>query len=154
MNFSLNKGKMLFVAAGLTFLVGCDGSVKSDPKNIAVQESSEVALSETALYLPGGGGVDFGVKPSTDKFNYWQGRKYRVLQYQISADYKELDKQLSEVLGNYGYVRSKDVTPKEGLLQVSFSHANSQPVNIKYSKVFKEGFAESVQVEIWWFLDN
>src|SRR5690606_10298861 len=130
-----NKRKVFFAMAGLAFLVGCDGSVKSDPKNVAVQENSEVVLSDTALYLPGGGGVDFGVKPSIDKFNYWQGRKYRVLQYQISADYKELDKQLSEVLSNYGYARSKDVKPKEGLLQISYSHANAQPVNIKYSKI-------------------
>ena len=154
MSLRLNKSKFLFAVAGLAFLVGCDGSVTSDSRKIGVQESSQTTLSDTALYLPGGGGVDFGVKPSLDKVNEWKGRKYRVLQYNVSADYKELDRQLSEVLIGYGYVRASDVKPNKGLLQTSYSRADAKPVHIKYIKTVKEGFSEGVMIEIWWFLDN
>lgn len=154
MNLRLNKGKFYFVVVGLAFLVGCDESVTSGSKDIAVQESSEAIQSDTALYLPSGEGLDFGVKPLVDKINDWKGKKYRVLRYQVSADYKEIDRQLSALLSGYGYARAKDVEPKEGALQTSYSRAGAKSIHIRYKRVLKEGFSEDVVVEIWWFLDN
>lgn len=116
-------------------LAGCDdGSVL---KKSSSQESQATKVaSETALYLPGGAGVDFGRKATSERINTNpNGRKIKILSYGFDEAADEIDASLAKILESEGYIRTNpaadnvvlhSVYTKKGYPYVSARYLNQK----------------------------
>ncbi len=143
----------------LGFLVGCGD--KESPTVMAKPEAGqgnankvEKTKSETAIYLPGGAGIDFGVKPESDVTGTDAGGDYRLITYIIQSRYEDIDKALSDILTGQGYVLTQRSVNPNYQLVLMYKKPGANQILIRFgNKIVKEGFTTLTPVKISWSLN-
>lgn len=137
--------KLMVVGVMLFYLTACDNDSVKESKQTNPQES---VSQSTAIYLPGGVGVDFGLLPENDRAVTDKSGEGRVVTYVLSESYKTVDEALSSILISAGYKRSQaDVGDK---VRVIYRKKNVSPVLVRYSEQVSEGFNRKTRVTISW----
>lgn len=138
--------KVLFLGLAASLLGGCD----TEPGDNKLEQEQQIApkASSTAIFLPGGGGIDFGKEPTTIREGVDRGTPYKLVVFEFSENVEDVDLAVSKVLSKYGY--SKRVIPDEKLeLRAVYSKDNHR-VLFRYSSIFKEGFNKKTKLVISW----
>lgn len=137
--------------AGL-LLVGCDDSATSNATTaVATSASDNPSLqgSNTALYLPGGLGLDFGRAPISDKITEDKTSKIRIVSYEFSESYEVIDHAVASIVEPAKYVRK--VNPAgTNKLSVTYLKRDVSPVLCRYSVIVKEGFDNKTTLTLSW----
>ena len=145
----LNK----LVAGGLclAILVGCDKveQVETVAVNSTQTQQSQAEVSSTAIYLPGGAGIDFKKEPLIDKVVAGKSNKLRIVRYEIGESVEEVDKAVASILEPEGYVR-KLHTPGKEMLKVSYSKVGTGPTLWRYHVIAREGFEKVTVLTVSW----
>ncbi|WP_237044339.1 hypothetical protein [Aquipseudomonas alcaligenes] len=94
---------IMCAVASLVLIAGCDGSSSSG----SVSESPAKERSETAIYLPAGGGVDFNKKPIAEA----KGEGWVYKEYVFDESWGVIDASVSDILKNQGYLREVSKHP-------------------------------------------
>lgn len=132
----MNTNMLKEIAASslcLILLAGCDDAdVKSTSVVDEVQQTQQ-KNNETAIYLPGGAGIDFSRLPVSDENIVFNNSNLRKVVYEFSEGYKELDKSVSSILEAEKYYRHVNVSKgSEPVLAVSFQKAGSEVIFVRY----------------------
>jgi len=141
----MGNKKFLLVAFVLAALVGCDQV--GEKKDVSTVQDSKTA-STTALYLPGGVGIDFGVAPVKDEVVDYKGSNVRIVTYQLDAEAADIDSAVSAILQTEGYKRKENPKGKNDL-SVNY-HSSSVKALFRYKKVVSEGFVKYTRVQVSW----
>lgn len=142
------------VASGLSImmLVGCDSAEKTDVKSsnvVAQGQQAQQKNSGTAIYLPGGAGVDFGRKPVSDKVIEDNVSKIRIIQYEFDEAYDVVDESVASVLLPENYLRKEN--PLGSLkLSATYIKAGAGPVLARYNEVNQEGSDKKSVLTLSW----
>lgn len=143
--------KITLVSLCLALVVGCGDKDAEQVKAInkdAGEGQQHVAeqKSGTAIYFPGGVGVDFGKKPDRviDK------EKHSVLVYELQAEYKEIDKGLSDIFKLEAYKRIDKGAAGNYEQRIVYSKKGQQPILVRYRSFVREGFEKGTRVYISW----
>ena len=142
----------------LGFIVGCGD--KESPTVMAKPEAGqgnankvEETKSETAIYFPGGAGIDFGIKPVSDNLKKDNNGEYRVVVYEFSEPFAAVDKALSEVLTKKSYLRElREAKPAYDLVVV-YRKPGENKILVRYSTLVREGFNKLTVVKFSWGLN-
>lgn len=141
----MRNKNFLLVAFFLVALVGCDQA--GEKKNVSAAQDFKES-SATALYLPGGVGIDFGVAPVKDDVIDYQGDDVRVVIYRLDSETADIDSELSAILQGEGYSRKEN--PKgTNDLSVTYSNASGR-VMFRYKVNASEGFVKHTRVLVSW----
>lgn len=141
----------------LGFIVGCGD--KESPTVMAKPEvgqakdnSADQPKSETALFLPGGAGIDFGVKPVFDKVQEdTPGNKFRYVIYDLPDAVAAVDGALNKILLSKGYeVAYLSPVPADYQQWATYSKQGSPDILIRYKKYVMEGFTTGAKVIFKW----
>ncbi|WP_131173509.1 hypothetical protein [Phytopseudomonas dryadis] len=140
------KLKLSFLLFCLLPLSACEPVVEKK-----VEDASQ---SKTAIYLPGGVGLDFGKKPYLD--NSGEVRKngkvfpYADFYFDIDAASESIDQEVNKILDLDGYVR----TPKSSQVNkfsVLYKKENYNPVEVTYRQIIEPGLKRRSVVSFWWY---
>ena len=132
--------KIILSVVFLAFLVGCDDG--QEIKKITVQEQQVSQSSDTVLYFPGGAGVEFGRKATSERINISpDGRRIKILAYSFDESASEVDLALAQVLEAEGYVKTSPAAENVKLHSV-YTKAGYPYVSARYLND-KVGEAES-----------
>ncbi|MDO8335212.1 MAG: hypothetical protein Q7T74_00295 [Candidatus Saccharibacteria bacterium] len=146
--------KIALSALCLALIAGCDDSSKSyeeRAKTSEVQAPAEQNENKTALYLPGGAGVDFGRQPVSDEEIIFNKRNVKKLVYEFSENYDVIDKILSSTLKAEKYYRHENISEgSEPVLAVSFQKAGSEAVFVRYFVQTKDGVDKKTTLILTW----
>lgn len=146
--------KIVPISLCVALVVGCDG--KDDAQINVISKtaggsSQQVAerKSDTAIYLPGGVGLDFGRAPSTDKVIEDKSSKIRIVAYEFSESHEEVDKSIASILEDSGYVRKVN-PPGSNALSVTYLKQGAKPVLARYALSVREGFNKKTFLTLSW----
>lgn len=142
--------KITLVSLCLGLVVGCGdkdaAQIKAGDKNAV--EGQQVA-SETALYLPGGAGLDFGRAPVSDKVIEDKIGKIRIVSYEFNESPEEVDTSIASIVEGEGYVR-KINPPGSNELSVTYLKQGAWPVLSRYTLRVQEGFDKKTILTLSW----
>lgn len=146
----LNK----FIVSGLclALLAGCDASSKAEQENAVAGADggqAEQQASNTALYFPGGAGVDFGRAPISDKVVEDKSSKIRIVSYEFNESHEEIDKSIASIIEGAGYVRKVN-PPGTNELSVTYHKPGAKPVLSRYILRVREGFDKKTILTLSW----
>jgi hypothetical protein len=147
------NNKALIIAMVVFALSAC--SDNEQPQSVVV--SSEQAkkenqqISKTALYLPGGSGLDFGKEPISIVKSQPEGKNLITYSYEFDGvTYEELNASIASILLKDGYVRNEGDHPN--LIKYTTYKKGANPVvSIAYIDNIREGFTRNLLIKIWWF---
>jgi hypothetical protein len=140
--------KTICGVAFVLFLSGCDD--KSEIKEVVSQgQQATHDVSKTALYLPGGAGVDFGRMPIRDEVIEDEHSKIRIAAYTFNESYEEIDNSFASVVEVDGYVRTVHA-PGKDKLSVSYRKQGANPVLTRYALSVQEGVGSKTILTISW----
>lgn len=140
--------KIICGMAFVLFLVGCDD--RSETKDIVSQEQQAAKnVSKTALYLPGGAGVDFKRAPIHDEIREDEHSKIRVATYEFIESYENIDNSFAAIVEADGYVRTVHA-PGADELSVSYRKQGANPVLTRYALRVREGVESKTILTISW----
>lgn len=135
-------------------LVGCDDSATSNATTaVATSASDNPSLrgSNTAIYLPGGLGLDFGRAPISDEITEDKTSKIRIVSYEFSESYEAIDHAVASIVEPAKYVRK--VNPAgTNKFSVAYLKQGFNPVLCSYAVVAKEGFSRKTTLTLSWRL--
>lgn len=131
----IRKMAIVFVMTGL---FGCDGRT-----NLNDEFSKS---SETAIYLPGGGGIDFGIGPKAISVIKDSVNSYQVISINVEHEVSSTIKAVKDVLEVDGYVEQSAGAQK------FFYTKGGRKVAFKYSRRILDGLKESTDISISWAL--
>lgn len=142
--------KFLFVFFSALMLAACG---KPDTDLDDVQPAVASKASSTAIFLPGGGGIDFAMPPAANgSGSDANGKPYKSLYYDFSAQKpEEIDQAIDEVLLNQGYSKTEEALHDGIIKNFLYVKAGFNPIAVQYSENFKEGFQHTVRVLFWWY---
>lgn len=139
------------IICGVTFVLflsGCDD--KPEMREIVYPEQQATHnASGTALYLPGGAGVDFGRMPIHDEIREDEHSKIRVATYEFIESYEDIDNSFASVVEVGGYVRRVHVSVP-GKLSVSYRKQGENPVLTQYTLEVREGVDSKTILNVSW----
>lgn len=146
--------KITLVSLCLALVVGCGDKDAEQVKAInkdAGEGQQHVAeqKSGTAIYLPGGAGLDFGRAPVIDKVVEDKSSKIRIVIYEFSETHEEIDKSIASIVEDAGYVR-KINPPGSYDLSVSYLKQGAKPVLARYALRVREGFYKKTTLTLSW----
>lgn len=144
--------KLIFGGLCMVLLAGCNDSseVQVGVADQDAKATAEKIATDTAIYLPGGAGVDFKRKPISDNVTEDKLSKIRIVQYGFSETYDVIDKSIASVLDEQGY--SRKVNPAGGnKLSVSYNKGNARPTLLRYASAVKQGSEMTVLTISWRF---
>lgn len=147
------KRTVVILGASLVLLTGCGEVEKSEPAVLSsqVEKGDGQPVSKTAIYFPGGAGVDFGRNPTSDRVIKYQSNDVRIIRYEFEESIDVVDKALRGVLELEGYVSS--VKPEEQYdLTVLFRKSNTTTLLARYKIAVREGFDKKTVLELSWWL--
>lgn len=144
------KFKFLLVFFSTVMLVACG---KPDTDLDDVQPAVAPKASSTAIFLTGGGGIDFGMLPIT------KGRGKNEQGIEISQSYvfqfvnkevREVEEAVDSVLLSQGYVKQDASKEKEDLFDRYIRYfKDEQGVVFTFKKTASEGFTQETRLGIW-----
>lgn len=142
------------VGCGLSLIIlaGCDNTEKTGIKNssiVAQGEQVQKKNSETAIYVPGGAGIDFGRKSVSDIVKKDAVSKVRIIQYEFDEAYDVVDKSLASVLLSEKYIRKENPLGKLKL-SATYIKGDAGPVLARYNEVMREGFSKKTVLTLSW----
>lgn len=146
--------KIMLISLFLGFLVGCGDKESSTVKvvgNTADEGREQVADSQaiTAIYLPGGAGLDFGKKPVAVTESKWEDKKLFIYEFEFEDSMHEtLDNAISEIMIERGYSRVEASDPR--FIKYVYYQKGKDVINVSYSKSVREGFVKNTLLKIWW----
>lgn len=147
--------KRTAVIAGtcLVLLAGCGEAEKTGPTSAVPQQEQDEQhqVSKTAIYLPGGAGLDFGREPSRDVVIEDAVSKVKIVTYEFKDDYEAIDKSISDILVSDGYSRV-ELPPGDDKKAVHYQRKGETPVIVRYREEIKEGFYKRTSAHIYWRL--
>ncbi|MDP3846170.1 MAG: hypothetical protein Q8R10_07055 [Pseudomonas sp.] len=144
--------KVAVSAFCLMLLVGCDDSKKVDGGQSVVSEhqaEAEKKANKTAIYFPGGSGIDFGMVPVSDKVLEDKNGKYRVAVYKFKESFDVVDASVSTVLTADGYAR-KFNAPGNNKLSVTYLKSGKYGVLFRYATVVRSDVESKTFVTVSW----
>lgn len=116
--------------------------------------TKEFQQTNTAIYLPGGVGIDFGMPPYKDMSGITdKGRRFKDIRYEISGAFSMADEQLKKILTDAGYSRKENLVSKDDI-RVTYQKGNNNPIDVRYTWEVKEGFTKKAVVSLWWYEKN
>lgn len=135
----------------LALLLGCDSSSKSEVEKVTAGASSGQGGQQTttALYLPGGVGIDFGRAPVSDKVKEDKISKIRIVRYEFSESSKEIDASIASIVEAEGYARKVN-PPGADELSVTYHKQGARPVLSRYVVRVQEGFDKKTVLTLSW----
>lgn len=138
---------VLLLAFGIS---ACDSereSNNSEPADSMVMDVSKT--TGTAIYLPGGGGVDFGRSPVRSSVISDRGIEHQLVVYEFDEGIEVLDQALSKLLMAEGYERNEepDATYK---LRVVYHKEGFDKALFRYAIETREGFTRKTKLVMWW----
>lgn len=142
------------VSLCLALVVGCGDKSDSQIKTVSevagdeLQQSSE-HKSETAIYFPGGVGIDFGRAPLSDKVIEDKSSKIRIVRYEFGELHEEIDGSIASVLESSGYVRKVN-PPGSNALSVTYLKQGARPVLARYTLSVRKGFDKKTILTLSW----
>lgn len=141
--------KIILSSIFFAVLSGCDGSDKSDL--IGVDNQLEGEVSKTAVYLPGGSGIDFGRPAQKDLIREVGDSKYKVFAYEFDEPFNTLDNEVASILEKDGYIRVLQSFSGDSMV-VTYTMDKNNPVVFGYNNEVKEGFSKKTVLHISWSL--
>ena len=142
--------KFLLVFFSVVMLAACG---KPDTDLDDVQPAVAPKASSTAIFLPGGGGIDFAMLPVIDgSGSDVNGKPFKSLYYDFSGKQsKEIEQAIDEILLTQGYTKTEEPL-REGIIKnILYVKTGFNPIAIQYSEHFKEGFQHTIRVFFWWY---
>lgn len=138
------------VASGLCLMliVGCDAADVENMKGVDEQLAHQ-ENSGTAIYLPGGAGIDFGRQPVSDEEIVFNNRNLRKIVYEFSENYEVIDESMSSILKAEQYSRHVSVSG-EGVFAASYQKADNKAVFVRYFVQAKEGVDKKTILILTW----
>ena len=141
--------KMAVSGLCLMLIAGCDDAEVKNSSVVAQGQQAQQKNSETAIYLPGGAGIDFGRKSVNDKVTKDDVSKIRIIQYEFDEAYDVVDKSVASVLLPEKYLRKEN--PVGNLkLSATYVKAGGGPVLARYNEVVQEGFSKKTVLTLSW----
>lgn len=141
--------KILLVFFSAVMLAACG---KSDTDLDDVQPAVASKASSTAIFLPGGGGIDFGFGPVIDRSGETKHGAYKSLYYDFKQSVDEVSDSIDKVLQSQGYRKELKKDLKEGVLQeFLYGKEGFNRVAVQYRYHVKEGFQKKTRVLFWWY---
>ena len=146
--------KITLVSLCLAVVVGCGDKDAAQVKaidNNAGEGKQQVAeqKSETAIYLPGGAGLDFGRKPVAVVESKWKDKDVITYAFEFDdATYDEVDGSISPILLSEGYARTEANDPR--LIKYTTYKKGEAVVSISYTDNVREGFTKNLLLKVWW----
>lgn len=117
----------------LILLAGCNDADVNSMKVVDEGQQAQQENSGTAIYLPGGTGIDFGRHPVSDEEVVFNNNNLRKVVYEFSESYEDIDKLMSSILEASQYSREVKVgAGSEPVFTVSFQKAGSRAVLVRY----------------------
>lgn len=142
--------KAVLVTACVLLLSACDDGKAPKPAKVVSQEQqAKQVASETALYLPGGAGVDFGRMPIHDESREDEHSKIRVATYEFIESFEVIDNSFASIVQAAGYVRKVHVSEIDKL-SVSYRKPGANPVLTQYAFGMKEGVDGKTILNVSW----
>ena len=128
-------------------LIGCSDSSAPVPPVNGVAGGAD---KETLLYLPGGGGLNFGKKftSSGESVSKDGLRKSRFYTYEFSESITEVATSIEEVMRSYSYSRSS-LQDKRYARHDSYEK-NAKKVGFAFEEKVKEGLVKKTVLTIWY----
>lgn len=128
-------------------IAGCgEGNIEATA--VPKQQQQENVASKTAIYLPGGTGLDFGREPISSKENtIAEGRKARSIEFLFSESIESVSAAVDKVLLDQGYV--KKTVEHKGFVQHDVYSKGKESVAFAYNYSVKEGFNKETKLVIW-----
>lgn len=143
--------KVIVSGLCLMLLAGCDDADMKNTSAVAEGKQEQQENSGTAIYLPGGAGVDFGRQPVSDEKIEFNENNVRKVIYEFSEDYETIDKLVSSILEAEQYYRHENISKgSEPMLAVSFQKAGNEPVFVRYFVQAKDGVDKKTTLIITW----
>ncbi|WP_137885654.1 hypothetical protein [Pseudomonas sp. 2FE] len=136
----------------LMLLAGCDDASKiqvGEPTDKGPQQNAQRQAESTALYLPGGAGIDFGRLPVSDKILEDKSSKIRIVVYEFKELYDVVDKSVASVLEAKEYARKVNA-PGRNQLSASYLKKGATPVLFRYSSSTPKGVESKTFVTVSW----
>ncbi|AKX46876.1 hypothetical protein AKN94_05525 [Thiopseudomonas alkaliphila] len=138
--------KFLLVFFSAVMLAACG---KPDTDLGDVQPAVAPKASSTAIFLPGGGGIDFGIALTTDvkNINASFGRAERIRVLYIKEDIEKVISSISGVLLEFGYDEKEIRRNSE---EIVYTYSKEDKIfSVNYQDEFSEGFNRKVRVLFW-----
>ena len=137
----------------LGLVVGCGDKNPAQVKSInsSSEEKQQIAEQKpgTAIYLPGGAGLDFGKKPVAVTESKWRDKDVITYAYEFDdSAYEVLDGAISEILLGDGYARTEADNP--GLIKYVEYKKEGAVIGVSYANNIREGFTKNTLLKIWW----
>lgn len=142
--------KMAASALCLMLLGGCDEQVDVAGADQQAQQA-EQKVSKTAVYLPGGGGIDFRRRAHKNLVSEVGGNKYKVFVYEFDESFHSVDKAVGLILTKNGYLRGLQSSADDHMV-VSYGLKTSNPVVFRYRNEIKEGTTRKTILHMSWSL--
>lgn len=143
--------KFLLVFFSAVMLVACG---KPDTDLADVQPAVAPKASSTAIFLPGGGGIDFGITPAKENkgFSKITKRPTRSVMVYLDHNIEEVFQVTTEVLKKQGYKSHEKPHAKH---QKHYIYAkDNKRISIAYNEVYREGFSKQTSVFFWYWDDQ
>lgn len=146
--------KITLASLCLGLVVGCGDKDAAQIKAIdksSVEGQQQVAEQEsgTAIYLPGGAGLDFGKRPVTVTESKWNDKDVISYFYEFDdVSYEVLDNAISAILIGDGYTRTEANDPR--LIKYTEYKKGDAIVAISYADNVREGFTKNILLKVWW----
>lgn len=143
--------KIVLSGLFLMLLAGCDDASKA-PQGDAGQgakPAAEKPVDGTALYLPGGAGIDFKRKPISDTIIDSKKGKVRVVRYEFNESHEVVSKSVASILVAAGYSRKVNA-PGNNQLKVTYRKKGFAPVLSRYNANNKTGPAKKTILALSW----
>lgn len=142
--------KYILIAAlmGLA-LAGCEKQSSSSSESVdAIKKGSS---TNTAIYLPGGGGIDFGLLPTKDVSGEKgpDGRSSRSITYLLDAKIDEVVDALNDVLGEQGYKHDKQQSASQD--QLYYYTKPGAHFAVAFNEKVQEGLVKKTSIMIWYW---
>lgn len=152
--------KITLVSVCFGLVIGCGDKDAAQVKAIdssAGKEKQQIVeqKSETAIYLPGGVGVDFGIKPAREVLSEDNLSKIKAISYRVSGSMADVDRSLLGIVASAGYSRQVNKDPGHAL-SVTYKKIGGQRFDyfhVRYNEVAGEDFDKYALVNITWRLE-
>lgn len=134
----------------LMLLAGCDDT---DVKSIAVVDEQQAHQESggTAIYLPGGAGIDFGRQPVSDEEVVFNNGSLRKVVYEFSENYEVIDEAMFSILKAEQYSRHVSVSGDAGVaFAASYQKADNKAVFVRYFVQAKDGMDKNTTLILTW----
>ena len=147
--------KALFLGLAASLLGGCDTGSSDNKVEQVQQEQIAPKASSTAIFLPGGGGVDFGFLPVLDTESKPDslGRITKIIRFDFEEKVaiEDIERSISSLLTEQGYKKVERKAKGQNVYEHSYNKQAVNPIYIRYRHVVKEGFYNKKQVEFSWY---